>query len=480
MNRKIPRNFGRGAGFKGLMAMNASITIGIAALLLGGAGGFLVGKSGSSRDGEASTGAAQPDARLRRTAGSTGQREPSESRTRVRSVDEALREPGQLARMQSLIDLYANMSPDELMAAAEGLENLPMGDRIMASILLFSRWAEVDPQGALAYSNTMGMGGMFAKPTILRSWASVDPVNAAKYFSENPSDFAMMGGGRGPGGGDNAAALIAREWAKLDPDAALAWANTLSGDDKSQALVSVVGEMASSDPSRAAAMAAGLEGDDQTRAYGEIAERWAATDFSAAESWINTLSGEARDRAMSEALGVLARTDPQGAANRVSSLPEGGGRDRAIRDIAGEWSESDPARAAAWLIGQQTGDMGDAMREVMGNWVSQDSAGALTFIQQQPAGDGRDAATQTYLWMNREMPPSDAVALAESISDEGDRSRALGMTAWRWMREDEAAARAYVESTTALSEEAKQRILNSDGGGGGPEGGPGRGRGRGR
>lgn len=455
------------------MAMNSSITIGVAALLLGGAGGFLVGKGGSGGDSAAADAVQSPEAKLRRAGSDASARDSGAGRTRVRSVEEALQEPGQMARMQSLIDLYANMSPEELMAAAEGLENLPMGDRIMASILLFSRWAEVDPQGALAYSNTMGFGGMFAKPTILRSWASVDPVNAAKYFTENPQDFAMMGG-RGPGGGDNAAALIAREWAKLDPDAALAWANTLEGRDKGQAVVSVVSEIAGKDPSKAVAMAAGLEGGDQVRAYSQIASQWAAKDFAAAESWINTLSGEAKDQAMSEALGVLARNDPQAAAAKVASLSEGRGRDQAIRDIAGEWSRNNPSEAAAWLVSQSPEDMGDAMRSVMGNWVNQDSAGALNFIQQQPVGEGRDTATQTYLWMNQDMAPGDAVALAESISDERDRSRTIGMTAWRWMQEDETAARAYVESSTALSDEAKQRILNGEGGG------PGRGFGRGR
>ncbi|MCH1922960.1 hypothetical protein L9G15_26470, partial [Shewanella sp. A3A] len=78
--------------------------------------------------------------------------------------------------------------------AAGKLEDLPMSQRIMASMLLFARWGEIDPQGALAHAATLGPGGMFARPTILQSWASTDPANAGKYFSENPGEFAMMGG----------------------------------------------------------------------------------------------------------------------------------------------------------------------------------------------------------------------------------------------------------------------------------------------
>lgn len=440
------------------MAKNQTLTIGLAALLIGGAGGFLAGRAGGDADEAQASSDVTREAKMRRDSSDSAM--DSGGSRRARNLEEALREPGQMARMQMLVDLYASMTPEELQQAADGLEDLPMGDRILASILLFSRWAEEDPQGALAYSNTMGFGGMFARPTILRSWASVDPVNAAKYYTEHPDEFRMMGGGRGPGGGDTGAELIAREWAKMDPDAALAWANTLDGRDKSTAMVAVVGELAISDPTKAASMAGQLEGDDQVRAYGQIARQWAGKDFDAAESWINTLSGEARDRAMADALDVLARTDPDGAASRIASISDAGMRDRAISSVAGEKSQSDPAGAAAWLLTQDTGNYQDPMRRIMGNWVGQDSAGALSFIESQPIGEVRDTATQTYLWMNRDGNPAQAVALAESISDERDRSRTIGMSAWRWMQQDEAAARAYVEQSSALSDNAKQRILS--------------------
>jgi hypothetical protein len=100
--------------------------------------------------------------------------------------------------------------------------------------------------------------------------------------------------------------------------------------------------------SHASQVAATLSGDDQARAYGEIAGKWASTDFAAAETWIRSLPAESRDRAMSEALGSLALTDPDGAAAKVASLPEGRDRDRAVESIAGPWARKDPAGAAAW------------------------------------------------------------------------------------------------------------------------------------
>ncbi len=456
--------------------MKNTATIGIAALLAGAAGGYLAGKAGAPESkAEAMADAAMANTKTSKRAEASG----ADSSKRERKLGDILAEPGQLARMQSLMDHYAGMTKEQLESEAAKLEDLPMAQRMMASFLLFGRWGEVDPQGALAYAKTMGMGGMFVRPTILQSWASADPVNAAKYFSENPREFAQMGGfGRGPGGGESGASVIAAEWAKLDPEAALDWANTLQGNDKNSALNSVISEMATKDPMKAAAVAATMEGDDQARAYGEIAGKWASTDFAAAEAWIQTLPAEARDRAMSDALESLASTDPAGAAAKVANIPAGNDRDRAVEDVAQAWARKDPAAAAAWVSQQQTEDPDDAIRGVMATWANQDSAAALTWIQSQPQGELRDEATSTYIWSNSSADPKSSIQLAESISDEGARNRAIGMTAMRWMQEDREAATAYIQNSTALSDEAKQRLTEGRGGWGG-RGGPGGGRGRG-
>jgi hypothetical protein len=46
------------------------------------------------------------------------------------------------------------------------------------------------------------------------------------------------------------------------------------------------------------------------------------------------------------------------------------------------------------------------------------------------------------------------------IANEGDRSRATGVLAARWMQEDKAAATDYINSTDAIPADMKERILN--------------------
>jgi hypothetical protein len=448
--------------------MKNTATIGIAALLVGAAGGYLAGQAGSSDSNSANAKAEEVmNAKSQRPQGSTASS--TESSKRERNLDQILNEPGQLARMQGLMELYSGMDAGQLEAEAAKLDQLPMAQRMMASFLLFGRWGEIDPQGALAFANTMGFGGAFVRPTVLQSWASTDPENAAKYFSENPREFAMMGfgpGGGGPGGGDSGAGTIAAEWAKLDPEAALAWANTLSGRDKGAALNAVIGEMASKDPNKAVAVAATLSGDEQSRAYSEIAQKWGLKDFAAAEAWINSLPAGVRDRAMASALESFASTDPVAAAAKVASMPAGEDRDDAIEDVAGPWARKDPAAAAAWVAQQQTEDIDDAIRPVMSSWANTDPAAAQTWITSLPQGELRDEATATFIWSNRSAEPQESIQLAESISDEGTRNRTIGMSVWRWMQEDREAATSYVQSSTSLSEEAKERLLDNRGWGG--------------
>jgi hypothetical protein len=453
--------------------MKNTATIGIAALLAGAAGGYLAGKAGApATDTTESTAKAALETKTTRAGGASASAEASK---RARSVEDVMREPGQLARMQALMELYAGMDAAQLEAEAGKLDGMPMAQRMMASFLLFGRWGEVDPRGALAFANTMGFQGAFVRPTVLQSWASMDPENAAKYFSENPREFAAMGfGPGGPGRGDSGASVIAAEWAKLDPDAALAWANGLTGRDKSAAVNSVIAEMATKDPGKAAQIAATLTGDDQARAYSEIASKWSSTDFAAAEAWIATLPAESRDRAMASALQSLALTDPEGAAAKVASLPEGRDKDRAIEDIAGPWARKDPAAAAAWVSQQQTDDIDDAIRPVMSSWASTDPTAALKWIETLPQGELKDESKATYIWSNRTADRATSVNLAETIEDEGTRNRTLWMTYSGWMNEDREAATAAVQSSTTLSDDAKDRLINNQGGG---RGGWGRGRG---
>lgn len=445
-----------------------------AALAVGAVGGYISGKNSGGTELSKTE---ERDAAIRTRPTSRDEKSASaKAKAPARkSTEEIARMPGNSDRIKSMIDYYASLTPGQLEEEARKLESLPMNERMMAAFLLFGRWGEVDATAAMNFTNTMGFAGGFARPMVLQSWASTDPAGAAQYLQDNPREFAMMnmmGGGRGPMGGNSPAGIIASEWAKQDPEAAMKWAAGLeTGGD--QAKNSVVSEVAKSDPKKAIEMLGTMEGD-KSRAYESIAASYATTDFAATKAWVLTLPAEDREGALGSAIRSLSNTDPQTAAREVSSMADGEEKQRAVADIAGDLARQDPAKAAEFVKTQNAEAQQDAMREIMPTWVSQDATAALSFANTLQ-GKTRDEALQSYVMSNNTGNPADLVKVAETISDEGDRSRSVGMAAARWMREDADAAKAYIQSSSTISERVKQGLLD----GRGPWGGFGGGRGRG-
>ena len=132
-----------------------------------------------------------------------------------------------------------------------------------------------------------------------------------------------------------------------------------------------------------------------------------------------------------------------------------------------KWGRDDPAAAAAWVLesGSESAQK-ESIGDVMSSWVRTDSEAALSFVNEQPEGGVRDNAVSSYVMANQGGDVKDNLNLAETIGDERTRSRAIGMTAAGWMREDPEAAKSYLETTEALSKEAKDRIKRWGTGGG--------------
>ena len=453
----------------------------VAALVVGAAGGYISGKS-SDPGGNAP--AIEDSAQRTRSASRTdasSSGETAKKSNRPGSTGQIARMAGNSTRVQALLDFYAGLTPEQLAEEATKLDNLPMNERIMASILLFGRWAEVDPTAAMAFSNTMGMGGVFVRPTILQSWASVDPANAAKYFAENPREFdtmGMMGGGRGrgPGGGQGAASIIAGEWARQDPAAALAWASSLTAD-KGQAMNAVIGEVAKTDPRKAAELIGKMDPADRAGAYRTVAAQYGALDFAEAKTWIGTLPAEDQAAAMASAIGGLSTTDPVIAAKEFASMEPGDAKDQLFPNVIGDLARKD-LQAASDLLKQGDSErvQRDGMRELMPALIAKNPVTALAYANSFEQGPVRDTAIREYVMNNNTGAPMDLITAAGTITDEGVRNRAVGMAAMRWMRVDPAAAKAYVETST-LPDDSKQRIIEGrgmwGGGGRGGRGGPG-------
>ena len=456
--------------------MKTNILIPGVALAIGLGVGFGVGKSGD----DSQAGNSAEDVNLRTRAGERMGSSQAGERGRdrkIRSLEEIYNRPGQTSRVQALLDLYSNLGPDEFAAEAEKLDALPFNERILASVLLFGKWSEVDPTAAMGFTDSMGFAGAFVRPTVLQGWASTDPVNAAKYYTESPSQFAMMNmmGGRGRGGmgAQGPGEIIAGEWAKQDPTAAMEWAAGLKTKSGS-AMTSVISQLAKTDPSKAAEMVGSMDADAQKGAYETIAKQWGAKDFSEAQAWANGLPDEQRAAAISAAIEGLAQSRPELAAAEIGKMTDADAIRDAVPTVAKNYARSDVRGSMDWLNSLSDDDAKrDSMRQVMPIWAASDSEAALDFIKSQSSPEVKDRAAETYVWSNRNSPPAELAEVAGMITDEGDRNRATGVVAARWMQEDKAGATEYINENTSISDDMKERLLSGKSMWGG------RGRGRG-
>lgn len=456
--------------------MKPNILIPGVALAIGLGVGFGVGKGGSGADANMTDAPGETRTRVgnRGVESNTGG-----DRKKTRSLDEIYRQPGQSSRVQALIDFYSNLGPGEFQAEAEKLDSLPFNERILASVLLFGKWAEVDPTAAMAFTDTMGMAGGFVRPTVLQGWASTDPVNAAKYYTENPAQFAMMnmmGGGRGGRGGEGMqgpGGIIAGEWAKQDPTAAMEWAKNLK-TNSSEAMTSVVSEVAKSDPRKAAEMAAAMDEASRGSAYETIAKQWGASNFTEAQAWVNSLPADQRGKAMASAIAGLAQTSPELAATEIGKMTDVEARRVAVPTVAKNYARTDVRGSMDWVNSlDDNGAKKDSMREVMPIWAASDSGAAIGFIKGQTDPQVKNSAAETYIWSNRKSSVQEQLKVVEMISDEGSKSRTTGIVAARWMQEDKGAATQFINGSPAINDKMKERLLS-----GGSMWGGGRGRGR--
>ncbi len=445
--------------------MKGSVIGLMGALVVGGAGGFMVGKKST---GLASAEVVEEARSARRANAPVYARSSSVSPAgdgfnqalRVNSAEEAMSLPGQNTRLRALMNYYAGLSPSEFKEEADKLEELPWSERIMVGYLLFAQWGEQDPTAAMAYTDTMGFAGTLVKKTVIQSWASKFPQEAANYYTNHASEFRLSGMmGRGRGGG-SAASVIAMEWARQDSGAAMAWAKTLDGGDQIDAMKGIFRQAATDDPARAAGMLNTIA-DDQARetAQNTIAREWGAKDWSATKAWISGLPADQQEAATARALRGLADADPAAAADEIDALSEGEDLNDTMESIARKWGRDDPQTAAQWVMenGNEAAQI-ESIGGVMASWVGRDPVAALEFVNTQPEGGVRDRAASSYVIANQGGDIAQNLRLAETIEDEGMRRRAIGVTVTSWMRQDSEAAGEYIDTTPALNDESRARI----------------------
>lgn len=252
------------------------------------------------------------------------------------------------SRLAALIGQMSQLSLPETLAALHRLDQLGSGpEGRITRQLLVSRFAEIDPQTALSYVDTLAGDEHSAQKTnALSTWASKDPQGAAAYYEDR-----VLGGGIASDEDAHAAAAIAGEWASSQPMAAWTWVTSLPEDARAEAVSRVATRLAEINPTKALQAINSLtDSSERAAAMQPLASRWAESAPAKTAVWVQSLSS--REEQASAANGLVAswmNSDPMAVSRWVSMLPQGSTRDAAISAMVTSQSlKNDPEAATLW------------------------------------------------------------------------------------------------------------------------------------
>lgn len=181
-----------------------------------------------------------------------------------------------------------------------------------------------------------------------------------------------------------------------------------------------------------------------------------AMEFAAAPEMLNHSSGSmaivgsgfrtANRSALVEKASSLAHSSPQEAAQWVSALPEGEERNQAALAVIGQWIESDSVAAAAWATQFAEGPLREqALARVGREWGMKDWNATAGWLETLPAGSSKDSAIGAFITAADGYDIRLATEWANRTEDPESRAARVTGMVQRWLGENNAAARAWIQ-----------------------------------
>jgi hypothetical protein len=162
-------------------------------------------------------------------------------------------------------------------------------------------------------------------------------------------------------------------------------------------------------------------------------------------------------------MGHLAAKDFDAAVRETGGLAPAQ-QDAALKALAGSL-KGEPGHVAEVIRLVESGAEGEgraaaALNAVL-KWTGQDPEAASAWVAAQPDGLTRDAAIQGFghTAVASKKDPEAGLEWTAAMSNAGERGNWLGQNIKAWSEYDPAAARAWVQSSSRLSDEDRERLL---------------------
>ena len=248
---------------------------------------------------------------------------------------------------------------------------------------------------------------------------------------------------------------ISWNWARQNPKAALAWADTLLPSEKLSATGSIVHEWARSDPGGATDYVTQMPKSQRSLDWvHETARIWAQQDQLAALDWAMKQTDPAiRQRALSGSVESWANSDAIAAGNFAVALENPYERHAVLETVARRWARQSVEESLQWALDLKDGNRDRATVAIFAEMAVYDPKQAATMFEEisssLPSGESRDGIHSN---IARELAdrwaasnPKEAAAWAIGLPESDSIQRqAVERVADRWASSNPGAAAAWV------------------------------------
>lgn len=319
----------------------------------------------------------------------------------------------------------ALISRGELAEATELITQLPVGSlRDRSEAYLAGKWAENDPAAALAYLTRDGAG------------------SKRESFGN-----------------------IVYQWMLKDRDAALDWcAQMPPGEDRKIAHQVLAGMMTSHDPETSVKywLSNAKDSTQAADALVHAAGIYANQNRSEALAWAQKLpDGPLKNRVFAIVVERLATLSPTDSLRLLPQLSETD-QLKVSRALGKEWTKIDAAAAQQWITQLPEGAMRrEAVAAMAQQMVSTNPMATVRWLDQLPNGPSRDAAIGAFAGQFVQEDPLVALSWTGAIGNAQTRAAELERITRQWLQNDREAARQWISQSSALSEEARRRLISA-------------------
>lgn len=230
---------------------------------------------------------------------------------------------------------------------------------------LMSRW---HIENYIPFSNNDGIA----------AWAAKNPQHAAEVALTNPAGAATR----------SVMEIVGREWAKTDPAAALAFAQSNKNQFSALMADTAFSQWSDQNLKQAADWLANASPSTRDELSGKFVQSWAKSDLVGAFQWAQAnLSGPTLTHAIGSAMQAAADKDVVAAADIVQSMDPSTARAEAAASVARKWfpdsfsGKKPPDEAVQWLDELDPDSTQRAVSEVSWQWAEGDPQGMAAFLK---------------------------------------------------------------------------------------------------